>query len=280
MLDIPEYKKYAGETKIALIDNSTISFLEQIERAGVTARRLLMDYDTVLIPAWVYEEICDSIYHERYIESLCNVGIPLYLITEESYASLANEEEGNLYQIVLAAVSTLGAMKSYLRRNVEKPDLLDMDEYRTWIAEMYKNWPLTVTETEGGRKRKKNAGEISITILAEIFSWYYPDTESITVYTQDRDSYDYQKNAHTILKNVFMNKDAVDVSFKSNDSLLCQMYRSGMITLDKMKEVRKDERVVVYTRQRIDKSVALASSKMSNERFEELLLDESTQVIF
>ncbi len=54
MLNIPEYKKYAGETKIAIIDNSTISFLEQIERAGVTARRLLMDYDAVLIPNWVY----------------------------------------------------------------------------------------------------------------------------------------------------------------------------------------------------------------------------------
>lgn len=39
MLNIPEYKKYARETKIAIIDNSTISFLEQIERAGVTARR-------------------------------------------------------------------------------------------------------------------------------------------------------------------------------------------------------------------------------------------------
>ena len=34
MLNIPEYRNYSGETKIALMDNSTVAFLEQVERAG------------------------------------------------------------------------------------------------------------------------------------------------------------------------------------------------------------------------------------------------------
>jgi hypothetical protein len=280
MINIPQYKEYAGETKLALMDNSTIAFLEQIERAGVTANKLLTGYDAVLIPDWVSEEISDSIYRKNYVESLLDVGVPLYLIAEEDYANLVNGEEGNLYRIVLAAVSTLGAMKSYLRRYVEKTDPLDMEEYSIWIDEMYRNWPLTSAKAENGREKKKNAGEISLTILAEIFSWYYPAAESITVYTQDRDSFDYQKNAHRLLKEIFKNRNAIDVSFKSNDSLLCQMYRSGMITLDKVREVRKDERVVLYTRQREDKSIALASAKLDNAKFAELLYDSKAQVIF
>jgi hypothetical protein len=280
MLNIPEYKEYAGETRIALMDNSTVAFLEQIERVGVSAKSLLMGYDAVLIPNWVSEEIGDSIYRKNYVEGLLDIGVPLYSIAEENYADLANGEEGNLYQIVLSTVSTLGSMRSYLRRYVEKSDPLDMEEYNVWIAEMYRNWPLSSAKAENGREIKKNAGEISLTILAEIFSWYYPAAESITVYTQDRDSFDYQKNAHSLLKEIFQNRDAIDVSFKSNDSMLCQMYRNEMITLDEVRKVRKDERVVIYTRQREDESIALASAKLDNAKFAELLCDRKAEVIF
>lgn len=34
MLNIQDYQSYRGEKKIALMDNSTVSFLEQAERAG------------------------------------------------------------------------------------------------------------------------------------------------------------------------------------------------------------------------------------------------------
>lgn len=39
MHNIPTYQQYNGETKIALIDNSTIAFLEKMERCGVTAAK-------------------------------------------------------------------------------------------------------------------------------------------------------------------------------------------------------------------------------------------------
>ena len=32
-----------------------------------------------------------------------------------------------------------------------------------------------------------NAGEISLTILAEIFAWYHDGVDSLTIYTQDTD---------------------------------------------------------------------------------------------
>ena len=280
MLNIPEYRNYSGETKIALMDNSTVAFLEQVERAGISAKELLIGYEVILIPNWISEEICDSIYRKNFIESLVADGLPIYFIAEENYTDLANGEEGNLYKIVFAAVSTLAAMRSYLHRHVEKSDPLDMEEYAIWLSKMYQNWPLSIITTKNGREKKKNAGEISLTILAEVFSWYYPNIESITMYTQDRDSYDYQTNARNYLRDAFKNKVSEDVSYKSNDFLLCQMYRKGMITLNQVNDLRNDERVVVYTNNREDKSVALATKKTNNQEFIKLLQDANVQIIF
>lgn len=104
MLNIPRYTQYRGETKIALMDNSTIAFMEQMERCGDSAKELLRGYDVIFIPNWVLEEVEDSEYRCRYIEALKADGFPIYAIAEESYADLAEGEEGNLYKIVLAAV--------------------------------------------------------------------------------------------------------------------------------------------------------------------------------
>ena len=60
MHNIPTYQQYNGETKIALIDNSTIAFLEKMERCGVTAaKELLRGDDVIFIPNWVLEEVSD-----------------------------------------------------------------------------------------------------------------------------------------------------------------------------------------------------------------------------
>ena len=245
MLNIQDYQRYSGEKKIALMDNSTVSFLEQVERAGISTKELLKDYDAILIPNWVSEEICDSIYRKDYIERLYAAGLPIYSIAEESYADLVNGEEANLFKIVSAAASKLGQLRGYLQQYV-----------------------------------KKNAGEISLTILAEVFSWYYPDSESITVYTQDRDSYDYQKSARERLNDVFASKTSIDVSYKSNDTLLCQMFRNGMLSLGQIDTLRCDERVVVYTRSRDDKSTALVAKRTDNQQFKALLQDMNVQIIF
>ena len=280
MLNIQDYQSYSGEKKIALMDNSTVSFLEQAERAGISTKELLEDYDAILIPNWVSEEICDSIYRKDYIERLYAAGLPIYSIAEESYADLVNGEEANLFEIVSAAASKLGQLRGYLQRYVKKDDPLEMEEYAVWMNKMYQEWPLPRVTTGSGREKKKNAGEISLTILAEVFSWYYQDSESITVYTQDRDSYDYQKSAREKLNDVFARQTAVDVSYKSNDTLLCQMFRNGMLSLGQIDTLRCDERVVVYTRSRDDKSTALVAKRTDNQQFKILLQDMNVQIIF
>lgn len=280
MLNIQEYQSYSGEKKIALMDNSTVSFLEQVERAGISTKELLEDYDAILIPNWVSEEICDSIYRKNYIEGLYTAGLPIYSIAEESYADLVNGEEANLFEIVSAAASKLGQLRGYLQRYVKKKDPFEMEEYAVWMNRMYQEWPLPRVTTGSGREKKKNAGEISLTILAEVFSWYYPDSESITVYTQDRDSYDYQKSAREKLNDVFVSQTSVDVSYKSNDTLLCQMFRNGNLSIDQIDALRRDERVVVYTRSHDDKSTALVAKRTDNQQFKDLLQDTNVQIIF
>lgn len=163
---------------------------------------------------------------------------------------------------------------------MKKNDPLEMEEYAVWMNRMYQEWPLRGTTTRSGREKKKNAGEISLTILAEVFSWYYPDSESITVYTQDRDSYDYRKSARERLNDVFASKTSIDVSYKSNDTLLCQMFRNGMLSLGQIDTLRCDERVVVYTRSRDDKSTALVAKRTDNQQFKALLQDMNVQIIF
>ena len=58
------------------------------------------------------------------------------------------------------------------------------------------------------------------------------------------------------------------------------MYRKGMITLNQVNDLRNDERVVVYTNNREDKSVALTTKKTNNQEFIKLLQDVNVQIIF
>ena len=140
-------------------------------------------YDLVLIPEWVLNEINDAPGRADYVQKLIELGYPIFCIEEGAYTDLTYNEEGNLYQIVRASTNQLGRVKSYLRRYVEKADSLDMDAYNDWIQKLYEEWPDTGEMLSSGRLKKKNAGEVSITILAEIVSWYYPETKALTIYS-------------------------------------------------------------------------------------------------
>lgn len=61
MLNIPEYKEYAGETKIALMDNSSLAFMHELSQRSYPSDGILSVYDLILIPKWVMEEIEDAL---------------------------------------------------------------------------------------------------------------------------------------------------------------------------------------------------------------------------
>lgn len=265
---------------IALLDTSSISFMQGLDEKGIPSEDILKDYDLILIPEWVLVEVNDAEGRANYLQKLIELGYPIHSIAEEDYPNLANNEEGNLYQIVLASAYQIGRIKSYLRRFVEKADILDMDTYKNWINKLYDEWPIQGQMLSSGRIKKKNAGEISITILAEVVSWYYPETEALTIYSQDRDTYEFQRKAETSLREVFTSRMPVPVSYKSNDAILCQLFRDGKISIENLGDYRKDIRKITYSKVQDDHSVILVTEVVDNDLFIDLVQDTSVHIIF
>ena len=111
-------------------------------------------------------------------------------------------------------------------------------------------------------------------------SWYYPETEILTIYSQDSDTYEFQCRAEERLRNIFISRTPVPVSYKSNDAILCQLYREGEITIGNVGEYRKDMRRITYSKIQEDRSVVLITEVVDNDLFTKLIQDESVQIIF
>ena len=91
MLNIPEYKEYGGETKIALMDNSSLAFMHELSQRSYPSDGILSVYDLILIPKWVMEEIEDSTYRSTYVEQLQAQGYPIRWIDETKYGAFVND---------------------------------------------------------------------------------------------------------------------------------------------------------------------------------------------
>jgi hypothetical protein len=280
MIRITPVDKIDNKKQIALLDTSSISFMQRLKEAGIMPDTILEDYDLILIPEWVLAEINDSEGRADYVQLLMDEGYPIYSIAEGTYSDLANNEEGNLYQIVLASTYQIARIKSYLRRFVEKADTLDMEAYKDWINKLYDEWPISGPILASGRIKKKNAGEVSITILAEVVSWYYPETEALTIYSQDSDTFELQHKAEASLRNVFSSRMPIPVSYKSNDAILCQLFREGKISLENVRDYRKDIRKITYSKEQNDRSVILVTELVDNDSFTNMIQDSSVHIIF
>ena len=279
-MQITKITELDGKRHIALLDTSSISFMQGLSEKGLQVEAILKDYDLILIPDWVLTEINDAPGRADYVQKLIDEEYPIYCIEEGTYTDLANGEEGNLYQIVLASTSRLARIRSYLRQYVGKADPLDMDTYRDWIKKLYDEWPIPGETLSNGRIRKKNAGEVSITILAEIVSWYYPETKALTIYSQDGDTYEFQRKAEAELRDVFATRTPVPVSYKSNDAILCQLVRNGNINIDNLGDYRKDVRRITYSKEQDDHSIVLVTELVDNALFAQLVDDETVHIIF
>lgn len=280
MMAITRITNIDNKKHIALLDTSSVSFMQELEGKGIPSDDILRDYDLILIPEWVLVEINDAAGRANYVQKLIELGYPIHSIAEEDYSDLTNNEEGNLYQIVLASTYQIGKIKSYLRRFVEKADVLDMDAYKDWINKLYDEWPISGQMLPSGRIKKKNAGEVSITILAEAVSWYYPETEALTIYSQDSDTYEFQRKAEASLREIFTSRTPVPVSYKSNDAILCQLFRDGKISIENLGDYRKDIRKITYSKVQDDHSVILVTEVVDNDLFLDLVQDTSVHIIF
>lgn len=130
MIEINKITELDDKRHIALLDTTSISFMQGLSVKGLQPEVILKDYDLVLIPEWVLTEINDAPGRADYVQKLIEQEYPIYCIEEGAYTDLANGEEGNLYQIVLASTSRLARIRSYLRQYIGKADPLDMDAWQ------------------------------------------------------------------------------------------------------------------------------------------------------
>lgn len=59
-MTITKITSISNKKHIALLDTSSISFMQGLHEKGVTSDDILKDYDLTLIPEWVLMEIKDA----------------------------------------------------------------------------------------------------------------------------------------------------------------------------------------------------------------------------
>ena len=97
MMTITRITNIDNKKHIALLDTSSISFMQGLETKGIPSDDILKDYDLILIPEWVLVEINDAEGRMNYLQKLIELGYPIHSIAEEDYTNLTHYEEGNLY---------------------------------------------------------------------------------------------------------------------------------------------------------------------------------------
>lgn len=110
----------------------------------------------------------------------------------------------------------------------------DLDPYEEWLNIFYKEG-LDYRKLSNGRIQRKNAGEISISVLSYILSYYYSrNIDTITIFSSDRGAYEFVSKAKEMLykDERFKNKKNTSITFKSNDFLIYEWTRLGYISED------------------------------------------------
>lgn len=271
--------------KIGILDNNTISFLSNINKYAYTDK-FLVNYDLLLIPNWVYEEVQDSPGRISYLEYMLEKNVAIFIINEVDYEELAEYKSEWIYKFFLYSSFLIGELKSFIKRNIEKNQPIeDLEDYEVWVKLLYEEG-FQGEILKSGRSKKKNAGEISISVLALIIAYtYYKNNHTVTILSNDRGTYDFIKNAIFKLSQDSLFKGLVSsvITFKSNDFIIKESYSSNFLIegydIYSIIEFR-DEKRVKYTKSALDRSIEEYDGVLSNGDFIKSLKDSTFNIIF
>ena len=70
MIEITKITEIGDKRHIALLDTSSISFMQGLSIKGLQPEAILNDYDLLLIPEWVLTEINDAPGRADYVQKL------------------------------------------------------------------------------------------------------------------------------------------------------------------------------------------------------------------
>ena len=286
--NLKNYLDKKPNAKVCILDNNSVEFLNKLKTKDISTVEIFKQYDVVLIPNWVLIEISDSRFRSDFIEELRDNGVNIYKIQEKEYIYLANGQELNILKIVLASVKMFQKINSYIHKNfIQGKNLEDIQyEYVEWIDKLYIDWPILGDFIKGStRIQKKNAGEISITILANILSYYYPKLSCITLATFDKDCYDCVNCSHEELKRDinFKEKQYCKITFKSNDFIIFELVNSNFCNKKKIEcniNIRCESRRIKYNYRAEDNSIREYYESINNNKFLELIDDPNIYIIY
>lgn len=275
-----EHKK--EKYSIAVFDNNEIEKLNQLKRRGIPIGCTLAQYDFILIPGWVWEEVCDSNYRKSFVTDLMSEGYPIRIVSEKNYSKIVGEEL-LLLQVFEKAIMPYAELKSYFRKHIlgQKP-LVDIDYlYEEWIEIIYMNWPLHGKEflRSSGEKRiqKKNAGEISIAFLIFLLKFQKCAPVEVTVWTHDRDC---RLCIETILEKLKLD---TSFSYKNLDNILQECWKKEVINKDELEclvVALREERRITYLYKKEDNSNEFRTEIVDNNKYIEYLIEDKVEFVF
>jgi hypothetical protein len=175
---------------------------------------------------------------------------------------------------------------SFIKKNILKNrPIEDLDPYEEWLSVFYEEG-LDQRKLSNGRIQKKNAGEISIAVLSYILSYYYSGSiDTITIFSSDRDTYEFiSKAKETLYKDErFKDRSNTSITFKSNDFLIYEWTRLGYIdeqNIHTFVDSYRQTRRIKFTRKKRDNSIEEQDKLIDNAAFLEMLKDSTIHLIF
>lgn len=271
--------------KICILDNNSVEFLNIIEEyAGV--EEIFYGYDLILVPEWIKAEIEDSEYRKAYIKRLKEIeDIYFCYVDEVKYLELINYKDADLFNLFLYSCGSVKPLESFIKRNILKnKPVEELDDYEIWLNVLYKDG-FKGEILSNGRERKKNAGEISICVLSLILAYFHIDNvENITIFTNDRDAYDFNKYAINKLHSHkrYKNIEYKSITFKSNDFIIYELFNKGMLNLECENNMSKfrNQRWITYARKKHDNSIEEGYKLVENEEFIDMIKDVTLYIVF
>ena len=282
---IPLFKKLGNEKNIAILDNCSINFLLELKKKQVDYKGLLTCYDLLLIPGWELNEI--NIYPPRkeFVEKdlIVTRKLPIFYYNEEDLANIFSIQDLCFYRIFQASVSRVAQLIKYLNLNVKKTDPLDIDSPKIWLKDLFNNWPI---QNPKNPNLRKNAGEISCILFIEILSYSSSFDGELTIFSQDSDSWNFLDDAAKHMDELVkkepgfgLSKTSFDLSFKTNDFILCSLFRNKLISISDIDQLRTNQRYVTYHKIMTDKTVAQKTDLLDNSKFKTIIQNKDINIV-
>lgn len=272
--------------RIAILDNCMIEVMISLQERGIPIKRQLQSYDRVLIPGWVWVEVCDSVYRKQFIHEIQQEGCMVEIVEEREYGKIVSQEL-LLLRIFKMSIRPYAQLKARFHKEVlEGKEETDIDYWYTeWIDRMYQLWPFKgkiITNSDGvERRQKKNAGEISIVFLTGLLTCQKKHNTEITIWSQDMDC----KFGIDVMSEQ-MEKEMghqVVASYKNLDVLLKEAYQQHMFDAEQIfniiDEIRT-ERESSYLVKKGDSSIESHRENVDNLKYKEIVLDDDSMIIW